>query len=221
MAEKITNEIFQVGGSVCTSPEDAAIYLINYGGHAALVDAGCGYAHERLLGNIRECGVSPEQIEYLLITHCHFDHTGGVSLLREQLRCTIVAHELEADYLEQGDNAVTAASWYGALIRPFAVDRRLSGAQEELSLGGRIIKAIHVPGHSPGSVVYLTESEGLKVLFAQDVHGPLAPSLLSNRKEYLHSLKLLISLEADILCEGHYGIYRGEKEVTRFIRTFL
>ena len=221
MAEKITSEIFQVGGSVYTSPEDAAIYLINYGGHAALVDAGCGHAHERLLRNVRDCGVSPEQIEYLLITHCHFDHTGGVSLLKEQLRCTVVAHELEAEYLEQGDDEVTAASWYDASIRPFTVDRRLSGAQEEISLGGRSIRAIHVPGHSPGSVVYLTESEGLRVLFAQDVHGPLAPSLLSNRKEYLHSLRLLISLEADILCEGHYGIYRGKKEAAKFISSFL
>ena len=221
MAEKITSEIFQVGGSVYTSPEDAAIYLINYGGHAALVDAGCGHAHERLLRNVRDCGVSPEQIEYLLITHCHFDHTGGVSLLKEQLRCTVVAHELEAEYLEQGDDEVTAASWYDASIRPFTVDRRLSGAQEEISLGGRSIKAIHVPGHSPGSVVYLTESEGLRVLFAQDVHGPLAPGLLSNRKEYLHSLKLLISLEADILCEGHYGVYRGKKGVAKFISSFL
>jgi hypothetical protein len=53
------------------------------------------------------------------------------------------------------------------------------------------------------------------------VHGPLAPSLLSNRKEYLHSLRLLISLEADILCEGHYGIYRGKKEAAKFISSFL
>jgi hypothetical protein len=53
------------------------------------------------------------------------------------------------------------------------------------------------------------------------VHGPLAPSLLSNRTDYLHSLKLLLSLEADVLCEGHYGIYRGKEEVTKFIRSFL
>jgi glyoxylase-like metal-dependent hydrolase (beta-lactamase superfamily II) len=221
MAEQITGEIFQVGGGVHTSPEDAAIYLINFGGHAALVDAGCGHAHERLLRNIRECGVSPEQIEYLLITHCHFDHTGGVSLLKKHLGCTVVAHELEAEYLAQADNTVTAASWYGETIRPFTVDRRLASSREDISLGDRLIQAIHVPGHSPGSVVYLTESEGLKVLFAQDVHGPLAPSLLSNRKEYFQSLRLLISLDADILCEGHYGIYRGKKEITDFIKSFL
>jgi len=88
-------------------------------------------------------------------------------------------------------------------------------------LGGRNIEAIHVPGHSPGSVVYLTESEGKKVLFAQDVHGPLDSSFLSNKKDYLKSLKLLLSLEADILCEGHFGIYKGKKEVAKFIESFL
>ena len=40
----ITGEIDQVGGGQLTAPEDAAIYLINFNGHAALVDAGCGRA---------------------------------------------------------------------------------------------------------------------------------------------------------------------------------
>jgi glyoxylase-like metal-dependent hydrolase (beta-lactamase superfamily II) len=34
----------------------------------------------------------------------------------------------------------------------------------------RIIQAIHTPAHWPGSMVYLTESDGLKVPFGQDVH---------------------------------------------------
>jgi hypothetical protein len=42
MIDKITSEIFQVGGGGLTSPEDAAVYLINIDDHAALVDAGCG-----------------------------------------------------------------------------------------------------------------------------------------------------------------------------------
>ena len=81
----ITGEIHQVGGGQLTAPEDAAIYLINVDGHGALVDAGCGRALPRLLDNIRACGVAPEQIEYLLLTHCHFDHTGGAPALRERL----------------------------------------------------------------------------------------------------------------------------------------
>jgi glyoxylase-like metal-dependent hydrolase (beta-lactamase superfamily II) len=62
------------------------------------------------------------------------------------------AHELETPYLEQGDNMVTAANWYGARIQAFKVDHKISGDKEEIVLGDKIIKAIHTPGHSPGSL---------------------------------------------------------------------
>lgn len=218
---RVTNEIYQVGGPGLTSHEDAAIYLINFGNSAALVDAGCGRSEDRLLKNIRSCGIDLNEIEYLLITHCHFDHTGGAKTLKDRLQCKIVAHELDAQFIEQGDDAVTAASWYGSSIQPFIIDRKLSGAQENIHLGGRVIRAIHTPGHSPGSVVYEVESDGFKVLFAQDVHGPLDPSFLSDREDYLRSLKLLLSLEVDILCEGHFGVYKGKKDVEQFIRSYL
>ncbi len=220
-AMHITKEIFQVGGGRLTSSEDAAIYLINFDGHAALVDAGTGAAQERLVANIKACGVNPQQIEYILITHCHYDHTGGVKALKNLVPAQIVAHELEAPSLEQGDNVVTAAKWYGARLQPFDVDLKISGSKTDIPLGARVIQAIHTPGHSPGSMVYLTESENLKILFAQDVHGPLHPDLRSNPRDYQHSLQLLLSLEADILCEGHYGVYRGQKAVADFIKGFM
>jgi glyoxylase-like metal-dependent hydrolase (beta-lactamase superfamily II) len=210
-----------VGGAQLTASEDAAIYLINIDGHGALVDAGCGRALPRLLANIQASGVNPEQIEYLLLTHCHFDHTGGARALKDLLGCQVVAHALDAPFLEQGDATVSAATWYGATLPPCPVDRKLAGARTEIALGERIIEAIHTPGHSPGSVVYLTKSESLKILFAQDVHGPLHPDLRSDAEAYRHSLELLLSLEADVLCEGHYGIYRGKPAVAGFIRKFL
>jgi glyoxylase-like metal-dependent hydrolase (beta-lactamase superfamily II) len=185
------------------------------------VDAGCGLAMDRLFTNIRKCGVDPQQIKYLLITHCHFDHTGGAAELKQRIGLDIVAHELDAPFVEAGDNSVSAASWYGEKLKPFTVDRKLSGPREEILLGGRKIEAVHMPGHSPGSVVYLIESAGLRVVFAQDVHGPIDSSLLSNYEDYQSSLKKLLAMEADILCEGHYGVYRGKTEVADFIRQFM
>lgn len=218
---EITSEIFQVGGAHLTSPEDAAIYLIKFGQESALVDAGCGRAAKKLLANIRQCGVEPQLIRYLLITHCHYDHTGGAAELKRHIGLEIVAHQLDAPFLEAGDNSVTAANWYGAKLESFQVDRKLTGSRGDIALGGRKIEAIHTPGHSPGSVVYLTESDGLKVLFAHDVHGPLDLSFLSNPKDYNASLKVLLGIEADVLCEGHYGVYRGKAEVAGFIRQFI
>jgi glyoxylase-like metal-dependent hydrolase (beta-lactamase superfamily II) len=217
----ITDEIFQVGGSGFTAPEDAAVYLINVEGRAAIVDAGCGHATEMLLNNIRNCDVADESIDYLLITHCHFDHTGGAAGLKQHFGLKIVAHEKDAVFLEAGNQKVTGALWYGAVLEPFTVDVKLTQSEEIIQLGSRSVSALHVPGHSPGSVVYLMESDGRKVLFAQDVHGPIHPDLLSDPAEYQFSLKRMVDLDADILCEGHFGIFRGKEQVREFIRSFI
>ena len=218
---RVTEDVFQVGGGSLTSHEDAAIYLIRDEGHGALVDAGCGHDTGKLFKNVSACGLQPQDIEYLLITHCHYDHTGGAKDVRDRTGCRIVAHELDARFLEEGDNRVTAAKWYGAVMKPFQVDVKLGGRRNQITLGAKIIEALHVPGHSPGSLVYVMESDGKKVLFGQDVHGPLDASLLSNREDYLESLKFLLSLEADILCEGHYGVFKGKEQVTNFMESFL
>ena len=218
---QITDEVWQVGGGTLTDPADAAIYLVWFAGKGALIDAGTGRRHDRLLSNISECGVEMPKIEYLFLTHCHYDHTGGAEQAREALGCKIVAHELDASYLEMGDSEVTGARWYGATLEPFQVDHKIASSQETFSLGNGTIQSFHTPGHSPGSVVYLVESAGKKILFGQDVHGPLDAALLSDREDYIRSLKFLITLKADILCEGHFGIFEGRKDVEDYITSFL
>jgi glyoxylase-like metal-dependent hydrolase (beta-lactamase superfamily II) len=218
---RITEEVFQVGGPGLTAPQDAAIYLLNFSGRAALIDAGCGLANEKLLENVSAAGARPEAVELLLLTHCHFDHTGGAKALRERLHCTVVMHELDAWYVEVGDDEVSAASWYGSQLDPCVVDRKVTAREEEILLGGRAIRAVHIPGHSPGSVAYVVTSEGLEIVFAQDVHGPLHRNLLSNAADYQASLQRLIDLDADILCEGHFGIYRGKQAIVLFVGSFV
>jgi glyoxylase-like metal-dependent hydrolase (beta-lactamase superfamily II) len=216
----ITSEIQQVGGAGLTDPDDAAIYLLQFGEQAALVDAGCGRAVDRLLMNIEAAGVSPAQIGTLLLTHCHYDHTGGAAGLRRRFGWQVALHPLDAVHLEGGDDDVTAASWYGAHIENCPVDLRVDDG-DVVMVSGRPVRAIHIPGHSPGSLAYLVESEGRRVLFAQDVHGPLHPSLFSDRRDYQASLRKLAALEADILCEGHYGIFSGRERVARFLERFI
>jgi len=218
---QVTQEVWQVGGGSLTDPEDAAIYLICFDEQAALIDAGTGKGHGRLIANIEKCGVNTSAIEYLFLTHCHYDHTGGARRVREEFACKTVAHELDATYLEEGDSNVTAARWYGEVLEPLKVDHKITCHEEAFLIGTRSIKSFHTPGHSPGSVVYLVESEGKRILFGQDVHGPLDPSLLSNREDYIRSLEFLLSLEIDILCEGHFGIFKGHRNIQSFIRSFL
>ena len=66
---------------------------------------------------------------------------------------------------------------------------------------------------------YVVESEGKKVLFGQDLHGPFNDSFLSNLKDYQLSMQKLLDLDADILCEGHLGIFQPADKVKRYIET--
>lgn len=218
---QITKEVWQVGGDSLTSPEDAAIYMICFEDQAALIDAGTGREHKRLIANIERCGINASQIKYLFLTHCHFDHVGGAQKVRDECNCKVVAHELDAVYLEEGDSDVTAARWYGRTFEPLTVGYKIISFEESFLVGSGKITSFHTPGHSPGSVVYLVESEDKRILFGQDVHGPLDPSLLSNKEDYIKSLKFLLSLKIDILCEGHFGIFEGERDVQSYIRSFL
>ncbi len=218
---KITSHIFQVGGSDLSHPADAAVYLIADGGHAALVDAGTGKGTQRVRENISASGISMDAIDYIFITHCHFDHTGGIESLRSLCPCKVVAHELDAAFLEDGDSIVTAARWYGTHMEPVKIDIKVEGARQDFTLGGLEIAFLHAPGHSPGSSVLTVRSDGRLVLFGQDVHGPLNDVLRSSRSDYIRSLEFLISLDADILCEGHFGVFQGKDTVRRFIESFL
>jgi glyoxylase-like metal-dependent hydrolase (beta-lactamase superfamily II) len=217
----IIKNVWQVGGAGFTAADDAAIYLIRFEDKAALIDAGCGNAHGRLVDNISEVLPPTVEIEYLLLTHCHYDHTGGAKQVRRQYGCAIAAHQLDAVYLEKGDNRVTAASWYGTRMEPLHIDYQIGGSKESIKIGSGEITAYHCPGHSPGSLVFVTEIEGKRVLFGQDVHGPLDSSLLSNPRDHQSSLSFMLDLNADILCEGHFGVYREKDEVERFIRSYL
>ncbi len=218
---KIMENLWQVGGAEYTTVEDAAIYLIRFGDQAILIDSGCGEEHEMLVDNISQVLPPDVAIEYLFLTHCHYDHTGGAQKVRERYGCKIAAHELDTVYLENGDNQVTAAAWYDARMDPLKIDCIIKEKTETFRIGDGQVIAHHCPGHSPGSVVYLVKFGPIKVLFGQDVHGPLDPSLLSDRDDYRNSLNFMLDLDADILCEGHFGIYRGKDKVREFIGSFL
>jgi glyoxylase-like metal-dependent hydrolase (beta-lactamase superfamily II) len=218
---KIVQNLWQVGGGSLTAAEDAAVYLVRFGKQAALIDSGCGGGHKRLVDNISSVLPPTAEIPYLLLTHCHYDHVGGAAALREQYRCQIVAHSLDAAFLEAGDSRVTAASWYGAKMGILSIDFKIHSRKEKIRVGDGEVFAYHCPGHSPGSLVYLIELENKRILFGQDVHGPLDPSLLSNREDYIRSLEFMLGLNADILCEGHFGVFKGREKIEKFIRSYM
>lgn len=218
---KITSNIYQVGGSEESHPSDASIFLIKDDNQGALIDAGTGQGHQNVIDNIENILGEISKIDTIFVTHCHYDHTGGINRLKEATGAKVVAHINTAQYLEEGNSLVTAAQWYGAFLEPTRVDLKINGDKKVFSIGNLSLEFHFTPGHSPGSSVYTIISDDKKILFGQDIHGPLNETLLSSRVDYIKSLEYLINLEADILCEGHFGVYYGKENVRSFIESYL
>ena len=219
---EITREIFQVGGSDVSNDLDASAFLIRGPECAVLIDAGAGSGSETIWHHILEQGVKPEQLSHLILTHGHVDHIGGAAYFKEKTNCLIVAHSLDREAIETGNPSRTGASWYGITLPTMKVDRVLTREAEEIPIGGGVnITCLHTPGHTPGSISPYLDRDGKRILFGQDIHGPFLKEFGANMKDWRDSMQKLIALEADILCEGHFGIYYSRPEVRTYIERFL
>ena len=100
---EILENLWQVGGGDLSAPEDAAIYLVRSGEQAALIDAGCGNGHERLVENISSVLAVDIPIRYLFLTHCHYDHVGGLeALLDTNVQPVVYVHGAFPDSFVEG-----------------------------------------------------------------------------------------------------------------------
>lgn len=219
-AKAVCDRVYMVGGSGFSAPEDAYVYLVDAGSEQVLIDSGVGYGIDRIEDNIRSLGFEPAGVWHIIATHCHIDHIGGLAAWKERYGSKIIAHELDRAGIEGENNALTAASMYGVDYRQVLVDTLLSGELQELMLGDLKFNFLHTPGHTPGSIsVYIDTKDG-RVLFGQDIHGPFSPAWGSDLKQWRLSMQKLLALKADVLCEGHAGVYRGEK-VGKYIESYL
>jgi len=221
-AKKICKGVWQVGGSPLTGGGDCLAYLVESGeGSAVLVDAGVGPGFAHILDNAMSAGFQPSGISHLVLTHCHIDHAGGAHRFKELVGGRIIAHSLDCDAIEGRRPELTAASWYGVDYAPVQVDLKLEPGDTQVDINGTKFTFLDTPGHTPGSVSVVVEKDGKKVLFAQDVHGPFQDDWGSSIPQWRESMRKLLALEADILCEGHFGVFVGKDEVRRFIEGYL
>lgn len=214
--ERVCDGVFHVGGGGLTQSGDCMVYALELG-ELVLIDCGVGPGWDGIAEQVREAELDPTQIHTLVLTHSHVDHIGAVAAVVADTGCRVVAHELDAEAIESGDPALTAANWYGVTLPRVTVDQRIVGDRGDLEFSRGRVEFVHTPGHTPGSMVALVEVDGQRVLFGQDIHGPFDSAFRSNVAHWRESMEALIGLEADVLCEGHYGIYRGAGRVRRFI----
>ncbi len=219
--ETVTDGVYLVGSSDLTDGRDCSIYLVD-AWELVLIDAGAGVNTGQIAKNIELLGLDPGRLSTLILTHCHIDHVGGAAYFKERFGVKIVMHALDADAVEHGDHIKTGASWYNLRLPPLPVDVKISQDEESLSFrDGTTLVCLHTPGHTPGSLSVYLDRGGERVLFGQDIHGPFLPEFGADLSAWRRSMETLLRLEADILCEGHFGVYRTKVRVREYIEGYL
>ena len=158
----------------------AAIHLIEEGGRAALVDTGNNAALVHVEQALAETGLSPESVDYVLLTHIHLDHAGGAGAFMQAFpNARLVVHPrgarhmIEPSKLFAGVSAVygpeRAKALYGELI-PVPAERVVEATDGlELSLAGRTIRVFDTPGHARHHVCYFDTAS--RSFFTGDTFG--------------------------------------------------
>lgn len=90
-------------------------------------------------------------IQKIVLTHAHFDHVAGLQWAYDTFKVPVVMHQEDQEIL---DMLPMSAGRFGLQILPVNVDITYVNEGDQLELDGEKFKIYHVPGHSPGSVVY-------------------------------------------------------------------
>jgi glyoxylase-like metal-dependent hydrolase (beta-lactamase superfamily II) len=136
-----------------------AAYLVAEGGRAAFIDTGTAFAVPRLLATLDALGLPRSAVDFVIATHVHLDHAGGVGQLMQALPgAQLVVHPRGARHmidptaLWQGALAVYGAAQmeraYGTLVPVDAERVRTTVDGETIALAGRPLVFAHTPGHA-------------------------------------------------------------------------
>jgi glyoxylase-like metal-dependent hydrolase (beta-lactamase superfamily II) len=193
-------------------------YLIHNDLGNIVVDAGTVKADlERAEQQLSTWGISLEKVDYLFLTHSHYDHVGNAARLRSR-GAKVIAGTGDAEGVELADSR-TIPYAAGFQLPPCKIDRVVQDGDVIEACGFRF-EVLHAPGHTNGSVIYQLRHVGKIIWFVGDVlmvdNTDYEPKLgwqggeEFDKPAYIESLKRLSTLPVDCILAGHYFPYLGD-----------
>ena len=143
-----TEPFKMIGNVYYVGTDGLASYLITSPQGHILVDTVMPEATSQIKANIEKLGFKVTDIKYLVNTHAHIDHTGGLAEMKQASGAQMIAGEADKPLLEGG--YYPGAQEDAALaFPPVKVDRTVREG-DTVSVGGVTLTARETPGHSPG-----------------------------------------------------------------------
>ncbi|MGB1466695.1 MAG: MBL fold metallo-hydrolase [Alcanivorax nanhaiticus] len=216
--------------------ELAACYLMEADGQCAIIETGTHNTVPILLALLEERGISREQVKYVIPTHVHLDHAGGVGGLMQALpEATLLIHPrgarhmIDPSKLKAGAIAVYGeAAFSGVYGDVIPVDEsrvRIMEDGDSVMLAKRKLVFYDTPGHARHHFcVYDPASKGI---FTGDTFGLSYPSLVTENGPFIlptttpvqfdpealkHSIRRLLALSPERMFLTHYGMLEAPGE---------
>lgn len=211
---RILGNVYYVGAA-----EVASFLIATKAGHI-LIDAGFEETAPMIRSNVEKLGFRVDDIRILLNTQAHYDHAGGLAVMKSATRATLMAMEGDVPLLTRGG---LRDPQFGDRFPfpPVAVDRVLRDG-DLVSLGGTTLTARLTPGHTPGCTTWTwSVRERLRtyrIALMCSASVPTGYRLVENEDyptaaaDYRHTFSLLDEMQADVFLAPHGSMFNlGEK----------
>ena len=198
------------GNTWFVGPRGLGIFLITAPSGHVLIDGGVPGDATMIEANIRDLGVKLREIKWILNSHAHSDHAGGIAQLAHDTGAQVIANTADTALLERGGQNDPE---YGDRFPfpPVHVARTVTDG-ERLHLGDLVLTAHSTPGHTKGNTTWTWMScVGTRCLHMVDVGSLSAPGfkIVGNPTypsvvhDFQHSFALVAALPCDIPLAPH------------------
>lgn len=200
------------GNTWYVGPHGLSSILVDTGHGLALFDGDLPESAPQIEAHIRALGFRVHDVKWILNSHAHVDHAGGIAALQSASGAQVLAsaagaHELELGGADPRDPLYRSAPYYTPVSHV-----RVVRDGETLHLGNVAITAHYTPGHTPGSTswtwISCERKRCLHVVYADSLTAVSAPTFrFSHRPRYLagfrRSIATVAALPCDILLTPH------------------
>jgi metallo-beta-lactamase class B len=201
------------GNTWHVGPRGLGVFLITAPTGHVLIDGGVSGDASLIKANIRSLGINLHDIKWILNSHEHCDHAGGIAQLAKDTGAQIIVSTRSIPLLQRGGRN---DPHYGDRFPfpPVQVTRTVADG-ESLRLGDLLLTAHLTPGHTKGNTTWTWKScEGTRCLHMVDVGSLSAPDykLIANPKypdivkDYEHSFAVVEALPCEIALAPHPGM---------------
>jgi glyoxylase-like metal-dependent hydrolase (beta-lactamase superfamily II) len=202
-------------------------YLFSSNDLVILIDTGCSKNLNPLEQALNQNELEITDIDYIIVTHSHYDHVGHLAEIKEKSGATILAHRDAVDYLKKGHTPFPDGTMLpfkviskagnrffssGGRFTPVKPDIIIEG-DYDLSTSETSFEIIHTPGHTSGSICMIINNESAIVgdtLF-NVIPGTVYPPFANDEKELIKSWEKLLDTGSNIFYPGHGKPFSRDK----------